>query len=130
MSEFVHQLNYSTSANLTVAEAIVLMLLGLVAILTRQKWHGVLGAYSLFLILYITLLRRAPGYRESILLSLKLYPHVGIWVGNLLNLILYVPFGWAAQRWKRKPKALILAGLCLSVFCEVMQYLTIRVGRN
>lgn len=126
MPEFIHQLRYATCANLTVAEAVMLAGLGLTAVLVRKKWNWTPTAYSIFLIFYITLLRRAPGYRENTLLLLRLQPILGIWVGNILNLILYVPFGWVAQQWKRSSKAVILAGLCLSVFCEVMQYLTAR----
>lgn len=126
MPGFVHQLHYATSANLTATEAAMLIVLGLLAVLTRKKFGWAPVVYATFLILYITLFRRAPGYKESILLPLRLYPSLGIWVGNLLNLILYIPFGWAVQGWRGKTQWVILSGLCLSVFCEAMQYLTVR----
>ena len=41
--------------------------------------------YGVFLILYITLLRREPGYNENIRLYLKLWPDADVWAGNLLD---------------------------------------------
>lgn len=80
----------------------------------------------MFLILYITLLRRAPGYNESIRLHLKLWPNAGVLAGDFLNLILYVPLGWTSQRWKPNRKRIVVAAFMLSVFCEVLQYFTGR----
>lgn len=126
MPEFINQIYHSITLNLTVLEVTILACAALVigSIHHRIPWSPT--GYSVFLILYITLLRRAPEYKESLLLPLQLHPNLGIWVGNLLNLFLYVPFGWAAERWKRASRAVILTGLCLSVFCETMQYLTAR----
>lgn len=124
MLEFIRQLHHSISANLSVAETCLLAVLCLSAWLVHKKADWSPMAYTVFLILYITLLRRTPGYREPVLLPLRLYPHLGIWVGNLLNLLLYVPFGWAASLWEKYSPAVVLAGLCLSLFCEGMQYLT------
>lgn len=93
MRELLNQIHYSTSANLTVPEIVILAALGLLAWLTRKEKSWLPTTYSVFLILYITLLRRAPGYNENIRLHLKLWPNAGVWAGNLLNLILYVPFG-------------------------------------
>ena len=126
MSEIIHQLHRSTSANLTVGECVILIFLGLLAWLSRKDKQWLPTAYSVFLILYITLLRRAPGYNESIRLHLKLWPNAGVWTGNLLNLILYVPFGWTSQRWKPNRKRIVVAALMLSVCCEVLQYYTGR----
>ena len=89
-----------------------------------KQWLPVV--YCVFLILYITLLRRAPGYNESIRLRLKLWPNAGVWAGNLLNLIRYVPYGVTSWQWKREGKKIVVAGFALSVFCEVLQYLTGR----
>ena len=110
MREFVYQIHCSTSANLTVGEGIILIGLGLLAWLNRRdkKWFPT--AYSVFLIFYITLLRRAPGYNENI----------------RLHLILYVPFGWTGQRWKMNRKRIIAAAFLLSVCCEELQYFTGR----
>ena len=75
---------------------------------------------------HITLLRRASGYNESIRLRLKLWPNAGVWAGNLLNLLLYVPYGTTSWQWRREGKKIVAVGFALSVFCEVLQYLTGR----
>ena len=126
MREFVYQIHCSTSANLTVGEGIILIGLGLLAWLNRRdkKWFPT--TYCVFLIFYITLLRRAPGYNENIRLHLKLWPDAGVWAGNLLNLILYVPFGWTGQRLKTDRKKIVAAAFLLSVCCEELQYFTGR----
>ncbi|MEE1345921.1 MAG: VanZ family protein [Segatella copri] len=100
--------------------------MGLLAWLNRRgkKWFPT--TYSVFLIFYITLLRRASGYNENIRLHLKLWSNAGVWAGNLLNLILYVPFGWTGQRWKMNRKRIIAAAFLLSVCCEELQYFTGR----
>lgn len=126
MFEFVCQVHYATGANLTVVEAIILAVLGLTGVLVRKKVGWAATAYSIFLIFYITLLRREPGYQESILLRPQLYLNLGNWVGNLLNLLLYIPFGWAVERWKKNSKVVIWSALGLSVFCEATQYLTAK----
>ena len=126
MRELLHQIHYSTSANLSIGECVILIALGLLAWLNRKDKQWFPTAYSIFLILYITLLRRAPGYNENIRLHLKLLPNAGVWAGNLLNLILYVPFGWTSQRWKLSRKKMVIAAFMLSVCCEVLQYFTGR----
>lgn len=126
MCQFIHQIHRSTSANLTAGECIILIALGLLAWLNRKDKQWLLTVYSVFLILYITLLRRAPGYNENIRLHLKLWPNAGVWAGNLLNLILYIPFGWTSQRWKPSRKRIVIAAFMLSVCCEVLQYFTGR----
>lgn len=124
MREFLHQIHYSTSANLTVSEIDILAILGLLAWLKRKEKSWFPVAYSVFLILYITLLRRAPGYNENIRLHLKLWPNAGVWAGNLLNLALYIPFGWTSHSWKPNRKRIVIAAFMLSVCCEVLQYFT------
>ena len=126
MRELLHQIHYSTSANLTVPEIVILVALGLLAWLNRKKKSWFPTAYSVFLILYITILRRVPGYNENIRLHLKLWPNAGVWAGNLLNLILYVPFGWTSQRWKPNRKKIAVAAFMLSVCCEILQHFTGR----
>lgn len=122
MWKLLHQIHYSTSANLTVPEIVILVVLGLLAWLNRKEKSWL----PTFLILYITLLRRAPGYNENIRLHLKLWPNAGVWAGNLLNLILYVPFGWTSQRWKPNRKRIAVEAFVFSVGCEVLQYFTGR----
>lgn len=123
MRELLHQIQYSTSANLTVPEIVILVALGLLAWLNRKDKHWLPVVYSVFLLLYI-------GYNENIRLHLKLWPNAGVWVGNLLNLLLYIPFGWTAgwtaQRWKPNRRRIAVAALMLSVGCEVLQYFTGR----
>lgn len=127
MPEIVYQLRRSTSANLTVPEIVILVVLGLFAWLNRKDKQWLPTAYSVFLILYITLLRRAPGYNENIRLHRKLWLNAGVWAGNLLNLILYIPLGWTSQRWKpNRKRIVVVAAFLLSVFCEVLQYFTGR----
>lgn len=126
MSEFITQIYHAMSSNLTALEAFILVAVVLVVRSIHYRIPWTPTGYTVFLIIYITLLRRAPGYRERTLLLLRLQPVLGIWVGNILNLILYIPFGWAAQCWKRSSKMVILAGVSLSVSCETIQYLTAR----
>lgn len=122
MKELLHQIRYSISANLSIDECVVLIAIGLLAWLNRKEKSWLSVAYSVFLILYITLLHRVPGYNESIRLHLKLWPNAGVWAGNLLNLILYIPFGWTSRRWKPYRKKIVVAAFVLSVCCEVLQY--------
>ena len=72
MRELLSQIHYATSANLSLLEIILLALLGTIAWNNRKGKQWLPVAYCVFLILYITLLRRASGYNESIRLRLKL----------------------------------------------------------
>lgn len=126
MRNLLHQIHYSTSANLTVTEIVILVVLGFLAWFNRKDKQWFPTAYSVFLILYITLLRRAPGYNENIRMHLKLWPNAGVWAGNLLNLILYIPFGWTSQRGKSNRKRIVAVAFMLSVCCEILQYFTGR----
>lgn len=128
LQELLHQLHYSTSLNLSGKEIIFLTVLGLAAWVTGRRKPRILSCYCIFLILYITLLRRAPGYDESIRWNLRFWPSAGIWAGNLLNLLLYVPLGWTAARTQRRRNwtQLLVPGAALSVFCECGQHLTGR----
>ena len=126
MSALLRELCASTSANLTLAEAAFLAVLALAAWLLRRRHPAIPAGYTVFLILYITLLRRAPGYDETARLHLKLLPNAGVWAGHLLNMALYVPFGWAMQRGKPRAERTVLAGLALSAGCELLQYATGR----
>lgn len=93
MLSLIHQIRYATSANLSIPEIILLVLLGTIAWHNRREHPSLRPVYCVLLILYITLLRRAPDYNESVCLHLKLWPNAGVWAGNLLNLLLYVPYG-------------------------------------
>lgn len=124
MRELLRQIHYATSANLSVSEIVLLALLGTIAWHNRKDEQWFPPTYCIFLILYITLLRRAPGYNESIRLRLKQWPNAGVWAGNLLNLLLYVPYGATSWQWKQEGKKIVAIGFALFVFCEVLQYLT------
>ena len=126
MKELLHQIHYSTSLNLSTGEAATLLVIGLLAWMKRKDKQWIVVVYGVLLILYITLLRRAPGYNENVQLHLKLWPNAGVWAGNVLNLILYVPFGWASWKWKSNWKKIIVAAFVLSISCEVVQFLTGR----
>lgn len=127
MAGLLHQIHYSASLNMTPAELVLLVLLGILAWGGRRRFSWLPMGYSVFLILYVTLLRRAPGYDENIRLTLKLLPNAGLWAGNLLNLVLYIPLGWTAQKYLHSSrKKVIFGGLVLSACCEGIQYITTR----
>lgn len=93
----------------------------------RTGWLPAL--YSTFLVVYLTLLRRAPGGETVLRWELTLGS--GAWVGECLNLALYLPFGWAAAHRQNETDWLpllwvVLLGLALSLVCEAAQYLTGR----
>lgn len=88
----------SISVNLTICESVLLVSFAVIVWFGRKDKPYLLVFYGVFLILYITLLRREPGYNENIRLYLKLWPDADVWAGNLLNVVLYIPFGWAVQR--------------------------------
>ena len=121
-----HELIYRTNANLSPLEMICLSILALLAWLCRKNHPIIPVIFSVFLILHITLLRRAPGYDETIKLHLRLLPNAGVWAGNLLNLLLFVPFGLTARCWKQERRKIVIIGFALSLFCEATQYLTGR----
>ena len=128
LQDLLHQIHYSTSLNLSGREILFLVLLGVAAWLAGRKRSHILPGYCIFLILYITLLCRAPGYDESVRWNLRFWPSAGIWAGNLLNILLYVPLGWTAARAQRQRNwfQLLALGAALSVFCECVQHLTAR----
>ena len=127
MEGLLRQIHYSASLNMTPAELAFLTLLGILAWGGRRMLPWMPMGYSVFLILYITLLRRAPGYDENVRLTLKFLPNAGLWAGDLLNLVLYIPLGWTAQKCLRSSKKkVIFGGLALSVCCEEIQYITTR----
>lgn len=127
MAKLLHQIHYSASLNITPNEVIFLVILAAFAWTGRKKLPWLTMAYSIFLILHITLFRRAPGYDENVHLTFRFFPNAGLWAGNLLNLILYVPFGWTTQKYlKGQKRKVIIVGLLLSVCCEGAQYITTR----
>lgn len=127
MADLLHQIHYSASLNMTPTEVVFLAVLAICAWIGRKKMTWLPIAYSVFLILHITVFRRAPGYDENVHLTFRLFPNAGLWAGNLLNLILYVPFGWTVRKRRQSPKRkIVIAGLLLSACCEGIQYITTR----
>ena len=102
-------------------------MLAVLAWLAHKQFPILPVIYSVFLVLYITLLRCAPGYDEEIRWHLSFWSGAGLWAGNLLNLALFLPLGWtAAGLTKRRIKGILLVVLCafaLSLCCETTQYL-------
>lgn len=127
MTGFLQGLREGISGNLSALEAAALLVLAVLAWLARKLFPMIPAIYSVFLVLYITLLRRAPGYDEGIRWHLAFWSVVGLWAGNLLNLALFVPLGWtAAGLTKRRAKGIlfvVLFAFTLSLCCEIAQYL-------
>lgn len=127
MTGFLQGLREGISGNLSALEAAALLVLAVLAWLARKQFPMIPAIYSVFLVLYITLLRRAPGYDEEIRWHLAFWSVVGLWAGNLLNLALFVPLGWtAAGLTKRRAKGIlfvVLFAFTLSLCCEIAQYL-------
>ena len=130
MTGFLQGLREGISGNLSALEAAALLVLAVLAWLARKQFPMIPAIYSVFLVLYITLLRRAPGYDEEIRWHLAFWSGVGLWAGNLLNLALFVPLGWtAAGLTKRRAKGIlfvVLFAFTLSLCSEIAQYLLRR----
>ena len=61
----------SISVNLTICESVLLVSFAVIVWFGRKDKPYLLVFYGVFLILYITLLRREPGYNENIRLYLE-----------------------------------------------------------
>ena len=122
--------------NITEKELLFLILVSCIVWKLRKKKPCISGIYSIFLIIYITLIRRAPGYMEPVRFHIGGWKEAGFWAGGILNILLYVPFGYTCYRYitgKRKVEKeqyvmrnIVLAGACLSILCEVTQYIMKR----
>ena len=126
MWKIIQQLCENIRGNLTVYEAVVLMMTALGSWRCHGKNRVIPVGYSIFLILYITLLRRAPEYNEAIRYHISFLPDVKVWAGNLLNVILYVPLGGTIYNMVASIKGTAFAALLSSVLCEIIQYFTHR----
>ena len=91
MEAFLYELSKSAQGNMTFEEVLLLISAGAVSMYGRRKWKTLPFLYSIFLIVYITLLRRSPGYREEIQLYLQLWANAGTLAGNVWNVLLYLP---------------------------------------
>ena len=127
MTGFLQGLREGISGNLSALEAAAPRVLAVLTGLAHKQFPMIPAIYSVFLVLYITLLRRAPGYDEEIRWHLAFWLGAGLWAGNLLNLTLFLPLGWAAAGLsKRRAKGIVLVVLCafaLSLCCETARYL-------
>ena len=134
IQNILHAFFYRSSLNLSWPEVLFLGVLAGSALLMAGRKRGSVVLYSIFLILYITLLRRAPGYDEQIHWNLQFIRNADDLAGMGLNVLLYLPFGCSLGYWlepKRWPwwGKVVLAGLTalgLSVGCEALQYVTGR----
>ena len=63
MTGFLQGLREGISGNLSALEAAALLVLAVLAWLARKQFRMLPAIYSMFLVLYITLLRRAPRLR-------------------------------------------------------------------
>ena len=134
ISDILHAFFYRSSLNLTWSEIFLLSALAGGAWLMAKRRHESVVLYSIFLILYITLLRRAPGYDEQIHWNLRFIENADDLAGMGLNVLLYFPFGCSCGYWLEQKRwswwrAVVLAGLTaleLSVGCEALQYATGR----
>lgn len=122
MEQFLNQFYSAIRANISVREAVFLIGLGLILCFCCKDKRWILTVYTVFQIFYVTIFRRASGRTENIQLYLNLWLNIGVWSGNLLNFVLYIPFGWATQRWKQNRKKTVFASLFLSLFCEAIQF--------
>ena len=127
MTGLLQGLREGIGGNLSALEAVALLVLAVLVWLARKRLPMLPVVYSVFLVLYITLLRRAPGYDEEIRWHLALWSGAGLWAGNLLNLALFLPLGWtAAGLAKCRVKGIlfvVLFAFALSLCCEIAQYL-------
>lgn len=120
--------------NITIKELLFLILISCIVWKLRKKKPCISVIYSIFLIIYITLIRRAPGYIEPVRFHIGEWKEAGFWAGGILNILLYTPLGCTCYiHIKKKNKNeqnimrnIILVGMCLSITCEVAQYITKR----
>lgn len=117
-------------SNLTIGECLFLMTLFGITMKTKKSYPKIQVAYSVFLILYITVLRRAPIYDNDIQLKIRIFPDFDTFIGNMLNIALFVPLGFATRtcfgKGTLKNICYTVVGLSLSFFCESVQYFTNR----
>lgn len=139
MSILMETILKTITANLTGTEmAVIALSWAVLALLGKWRgWpkgyhRGLDAAASVFLVVYITLLRRAPSYRRQVRwlpvmagerLSLAMMAGYG------MNILLYLPLGMSLTRFawlcKRRRLAVFLC-LALSLSCEALQYATMR----
>lgn len=127
------------TANLTGTELAVIVL-AWAALALLGRWHGrpkeyyswLDAAASVFLVVYITLLRRAPGYQRQVRwLPVMADEHfsLAMMAGYGMNILLYLPVGMALAQLaplRRRRRLVLMICLALSLSCEALQYATTR----
>ena len=149
VSCFLYSIHYNFTRNLSCREAVCLFILAVLVWILRKRGSWLAVAYSVFLIAYITLIRRAPEATGILLLQLRSWRNPGELASALLNMLLYLPLGvsgmrfwWTVRWWQREVQQtgedrrcfrcagwvlLLSGGTVFSLLCEVIQY---RTGRG
>lgn len=121
---------YKIESNLTIGECLFLLVLFGITMRVKKICPKIQIVYSVFLILYITIFRRATIYDNDIQWKIRIFPDFDTFIGNVLNIALFVPLGFAARtcfgKGKLKNICYTVFGLSLSFFCEIIQYFTNR----
>lgn len=115
--------------NLSLRELVLLLAVIAAAVpLVRRRPSAPWGElYSIFFIVYITLLRREPIARRQIVLYPAITRQEPDWIGYLLNTLLYLPFGAVlARRRHQRWGTVALYSFALSFLCEALQFCTRR----
>lgn len=146
ISSFLYCIHDNFTHNLSYGEVVCLLALAVLVWLLRKRVPWAAVAYSVFLILYITLIRRSPGTTGILLMQPRSWVNPAELAAAMLNALLYLPFGVTGARFlcevvlsrnASQPRRsryrkwlswglLIIGSLTLSVACEVIQYYTGR----
>lgn len=146
ISYFLYSIHYNFAHNLSYGEAVCLLALAVLVCFLRKRVPWAAVAYSVFLILYITLIRRSPGTTGILLMQPRSWVNPAKLAAMMLNALLYFPLGMTVVRFLREvvlPRnvsqqrrnryrkwlswgLLIIGSLVLSGVCEVIQYYTGR----
>lgn len=121
-----NQLYSSIALNGSFFEALILIGIGAFVFIRFKERRHVCIWYSIFFIVYITLLRRASGEQRIVRMNLEIIGDASTMAGNLLNVLLYIPFGWSMQKLKKRLRVTVISGCIFSLLCELLQFITKR----
>ncbi len=149
VSCFLYSTHYNFTRNLSYREAVCLFILAVLVWVLRKRVPWLAVAYSVFLIAYITLIRRTSEATGILLLQPRSWMNPGELASALLNMLLYLPLGvtgmrfWRTVRWRQREEQqtggdrrcfrcavwglLLSGGATFSLLCEAIQY---RTGRG
>ena len=133
ISYFLYSIHYNFVHNLSYREAICLLVLAVLVLVLRKRIPWAAVAYSVFLILYITLIRRTSGTTGILLMQPRSWVNPAELAAAMLNALLYLPLGMTGARfwrevvltWRNKYGKwliwglLVIGSLTISVVCEV-----------